>query len=251
MKLSRLRSLPLVSAEEELSGVAPLALERAARRARLGDAMHFGLLRIGALVARHALVAAVAPGGRGGPLAALLVLEEHLRGAAGADAVKKARSECFAASLEAEQRTVDAVRALLASTSKKPHTELDAHADAVVVRHAGLGAYYSVSAVLVVLDSVVDPGQLGRVVPQAAGAVAYQKTAFGPARSGLLRARALEHAAQEMERPFAISDHGPAATALQLFHEFLGAHWKDISDANRVYFSEVIDWALPPQARTS
>jgi hypothetical protein len=179
------------------------------------------------------------------------VVDDYLRGAARLEHVKKARSECFAASLEAEQRTVDAVRAVLSSTPKKPHTELDAHADAVVVRHAGLGAYYAISAVLVVLDSVTNPGELGRVVPQAAGAVAYQNTGFGPARSGALRMRALEHASQEMERPFAISDHGPAATALQLFHEFLGAHWKDVSDANRVFFSEVIDWALPAGARSS
>ncbi len=251
MKLSRLRSLPLVSSEEELEGVAPLAFERCARQCRAGDPLHSGLLRVGALIARHALNTAVAPGGRAAFASALAILEDFASGGGSLDAVKKARSEGFAASLEAERRTADAVRAALASAPRKQHTEIDTHADAVVVRQVGLGAHYAASAVLVVLDAAAEPAVLPRVVPQAAGAVAYQSAGFGPARSQQLRAYALEQAAVEVERPFSIPDHGPRAVAVQLFHEFLGAHWKDISDANRVFFSEVIEWALPARVRPS
>ncbi|MEZ4221102.1 MAG: hypothetical protein R3B13_09235 [Polyangiaceae bacterium] len=251
MKLSRLRSLPLVSAEEELQGLSPVAFERAVRRARVGDEVHLGTLRIAALIARHALESAVAPGGRAAAHGALAVLQDFTLGAATLDVVRKTRSECFAASLEAERRTADAVRTMLASTQRAPHTELDAHADAVMVRQAGLGAHYAQSAVLVVLDGAAEPALLPRVVPQAAGAVAYQTCAFGPARSQDLRAKALQRAAEEVERPFAIADHGTLAVAVQLFHEFLGAYWKDVSDANRVFFGEVIEWALPPALRAS
>ncbi len=45
--------------------------------------------------------------------------------------------------------------------------------------------------------------------------------------------------------------HGAGALAVQLFHEFLGAAWKDVSDAQRLQYFELIDWAMPSELKAS
>ncbi len=252
MTVSRkLRALPLVLPGQELEGVAPVAFERAARRARTGDETHRGLVRTALLIARHAVVTCVAPGGRGSLYEALAVAEAWADGSVDEAPVKKARSEAFAASLEAEQRTVDAVRQMLQASETKRHTSIDGHADSVVLRHVGLGAYYAASSVLCCLDGVSDSAVLARALPQAAGAVAYHFTGLGPARSQELRGRALEQASWETERPFSEPHHSVEAVAVQLLHEYLGATWKDHSDGSRLLFSEFAEWALPPTVKPS
>jgi hypothetical protein len=135
------------------------------------------------------------------------------------------------------------VRASLTRFERTP-SAIDAHADGVVVRYAGLGTYYAAGAALFVLDAIATPSHAVGVGQQAAGALAYHKTGLGPARSGELRARAWEQAGWELERPGSADGHGQGALAVQLFHEFLGAAWKDSSDAGRVYFGELTEWAL-------
>jgi hypothetical protein len=34
--------------------------------------------------------------------------------------------------------------------------------------------------------------------------------------------------------------------AVQLFHEYIGAIWKDLSDAQRLYHEDFVTWALAP-----
>lgn len=247
----RPRALPLVASGEELDGVAPVAFERAARRATPGDSVHRGLVRVALTIAAHAVQRCVAPGGRGPLHAALQVAEQWADGAASEAAVKKARSEAFAASVAAERLTVSAIAELLGAAATKRHTAIDVHADSTVTRHVGLGAYYATSAVLCALDGVSEPKTLCHALPQAAGAIAYHLTALGPARSQELRSRALEQASWEAERPFAPAHHPAEAIALQLFHEYLGAGWKDRSDGLRLGFAELAEWALPPQLRAS
>ncbi len=250
MTVSRsLRSLPIVLPTDQLEGQAPVAFERAARQARAGDATHLGLTAIACTIARFTLAGAAPPGARKPVLDALVTLDEWLRGTGSEHAVKKARSDAFAAAPWVEERTLDAVRASLGT--QKQHTAIDAHADAVVLRYVGLGAYYAVSACVLALDTASDPAAAIGVPRQAAGALAYQQSGLGLGRSQTVRARALEQASWEAERPGAPAGHGEEALAIQLFHEFLGAHWKDHSDAQRAYFADFITWALPARLRPS
>jgi hypothetical protein len=195
-------------------------------------------------MARQAL-ATCAPPGAGQPVLSALDLALGWVGGNVDDAVvRRARSEAFAALAMVEKRTVDAVRASLTRLERKTTCPIDAHADAVVVRWAGLGAYYATGAALFVLDAVSTPSHALGVVPHAAGAIAYHRGGLGPARSSELRARAWEQAGWEAERAGAPAGHGQGELAVQLFHEFLGSAWKDASDARRAQLGDFIEWAL-------
>ncbi len=236
-------SLRLVPATEELRGVAPRRLERAARTCSPGDAAHRGLVYVTATLARRGLAICSPPGARAPVSAALDMAEGWAGGRASEQAVAKARSDAFNAAAAVERRTIDAVRAAGLSQDKKK-TLLDAHAESVVVRYVGLSTNYATGAALLVLDGVADPAELALVAQQVAGAVAYQSAGLGPARSADMRASACEQAEWEAERQGAPEGHGVGALAIQLFHEYLGAYWKDQSDAQRAYFGEFIEWAL-------
>jgi hypothetical protein len=237
-------SLPIVYPGDELRGAAPAVLERASRRCKSGDATHRGIVVSAQAIARRAL-ALCAPPGAGQPiLSALDLTLDWAAERAGEAAVRKARSDAFAALGSVEKRTVDAVRASIDQLQRKQSCPIDAHADQVVVRWAGLGAYYATGAALFVLDSVSTPSHALGVGQQAAGAVAYHKTGLGPARSSELRGRAWEQAGWEAERAGAPEGHGQGELAVQLFHEYLGAAWKDASDAQRLQFDELLEWAL-------
>ena len=73
---------------------------------------------------------------------------------------------------------------------------------------------------------------------------------LGHARAADLRQRALEQAEWEHERTGS-GEHGHGQLAIQLWHEFLGAAWKDVSDAQRLQYFDLIEWALPPALRPS
>lgn len=251
MSAARPRALPIVLPSEELRGFSPLAFQRAAQACSVGDALHRGLVRVTSALARYAVRAATPPSARATVDAALDGALSWADDAVDEAAVRKLRSTLFTASVEIEQRTVQAVEASLAALPQGRHTAIDHHADGVVLRFAGLGAYYAVSSAVLVLDGVSDPKQLDPVPRQAAGALAYQSAGLGPARSPELRARALEQAGFESGRPGAPTGHGEGALAIQLFHEFLGSHWKDHADAQRAFLSDFIVWALPPERRAS
>jgi hypothetical protein len=240
-------SLPIVDPGDQLRGVAPAVLERAARLCKSGDATHRGIVATAAAIAGHALATTVPPGAAEPIVAALEVAHGWVRDELDEGRVRKARSDGFAAITALETRTVAAVRASLGRFERKP-SPIDAHADGVVVRYAGLGAYYAAGAALFVLDAIGTPSHAIGVGQQAAGALAYHRTGLGPARSSELRARAWEQAAFEVERAGAPAGHGQGELAVQLFHEFLGAAWKDSSDAGRVYFGDFTEWALAGSA---
>jgi hypothetical protein len=229
--------LPLVAPSEELSGLAPAILERTAARCRLGDATHRGLIHLGVTVSRHALVQCLPPSARRIGEEALAAAEAWMSGR-DESAVKKQRSLVFESLGAVEKLTAEAVKGALGSAAI---TAFDAHADRVVLRYARLGAYYAQSTVVLTLDAVERPREIVRVPSQAAGALAYRNTALGPARSRDLRDKAREQAEWEAERDDA---HDATAMSVQLFHEYVGATWKDLSDAQRLYHEDFVTWAL-------
>lgn len=220
------------------------ALERAARTCGAGDATHRGLVHLAAELARHAVRACTPPSAHADLWAPLAVSEEWAAGRADELAVRKARSDAFAATVAVERRTVEAVRSMLAGAVRKKVTLLDEHADKVVVRHAGLAAAHACGAALLALDAVSSPADAALAPQQVAGALAYRSTALGIARSPQLRERACELAEWETGRQGTPPDHGAGALAIQLFHEFLGARWKDVSDGERLALLELAGWAL-------
>jgi hypothetical protein len=244
--MPRLRpfALPIVHPGDELRGVMPAVLERACRRCKSGDATHRGIVVTAQALARRALALCAPPGAAQPIVAALELALDWAAQRADEAVVRKARSEAFAALAFVEKRSVDAVRASLDRFERKQACPIDRHADQVVVRWAGLGAYYATGAALLVLDSVSTPSHALGIGQQAAGAIAYHKSGLGPARSSQLRARAWEQAGWEAERPGAPEGHGQGELAVQLFHEFLGSAWKDTSDAQRMQFAELTEWAL-------
>jgi len=245
--MAKLRGLPLVLPSDQLTGVAPPAFERALGRASVGSAEHRGLLHVASAIAAHASAACAPPSARAPVTHALAALDAWLFGRADAASVAKARAELFSALAPLERATADAVRASLQREARpaRTATPIDTHADAVVVRWAALGAHYAASSAVLTLDGVEEPREAARVPAQAAGAFAHHFVGLGKARGPELRALACERAEWETERPGAPRDHGAGALAVQLFHEYLGSAWKDVSDAQRLAYFELVEWAMP------
>lgn len=235
--------LPLIAPGSELVGAAPAGLERAARTCEAGDRTHRGLVFLAAHLARHALSACAPPDSTAAVASALAVAEGWCSGATNAESAARARSDAFVAATVVERRTAESVERALSTLPRRKATPLDAHADHVAVRHARLGATHACGAVLLVLDAVAAPPESALVVQQAAGALAYRSTGLGSARSSELRAAAWEAAEWEAERG-AGGRGAVKGLAVELFHEFLGARWKDHSDAFRLHLSEFAEWAL-------
>ncbi len=239
-----LGSLRIVSPAEQLTGVAPAAFERATGACSAGDATHRGLIHVCANMARYALDACTPPGAcvpiiAGGDTAVAWALER-----ADLSAVRKARNEAFNGIIGAERKTLEMIRRMLAQQEPNPHTQLDPHADQVVLRYAGLAANYACGAALMTLDGIEQPRLLGSIPQQIAGALAYAATGLGPARSGRLRASAWKQAEWEATRVAAGGGHDERALAVQVFHEFVGSLWKEQSDGQRIRLGEFAEWAI-------
>jgi hypothetical protein len=232
-----LRSLPLVAPSEQLSGLAPAIVERSAARCRPGDATHRGLILVAVCIARRAISQCLPPSARRTGEEALVAAESWTT-SGDAALVKKHRSLAFEAIGAVERQTGEAVKAAMDSS---PITAFDAHADRVVLRYARLGAYYAASTVVLTLDGIANPRDMVRVPSQAAGALAYRNTALGPARSRELRDKARDQSEFEAERD---DSHDASSMTVQLFHEYVGATWKDLSDAQRLYHEDFVTWAL-------
>jgi hypothetical protein len=241
-------SLRIVDPAAELTGVAPAIMERSAKLASVGDRSHRALIFLCATLARYGVRACLPRGACEPVLAGLVVAEAWARDEVDALPVRKARSDAFNAVMAAERRTVEAVRASLTVLNRKKKTQIDAHADVVVLRYAGLAANFACGAALLTMDAVDTPSKASNVAQQVAGALAYQAAGLGPARSSEFRASACEQAEWESEREGAPEGHSAGALGVMLLHEFLGAYWKQYSDAQRVYFDEFIEWALAEAA---
>jgi hypothetical protein len=250
--MAKLRALPLLMPSDELRGIAPPAFERAAARARPGDDNHQGLVRTCAALALDAVAACTPPSARTPSVEALGVSERWSAGAIDPAAVRRARNDLFTALISIERTTSDTVRSSLARTrAHAQSTPIDAHADEVVCRYAALAAHFATSTVILVLDGIAEPRELTGVPRQAAGALAYRGIGLGIARSVELRQNACDQAEWELERPGAPAGHPRGALAVQIFHEYLGASWKDLSDAQRAYYFDFVEWALPSALRAS
>ncbi|MBX3182549.1 MAG: hypothetical protein KIT72_19865 [Polyangiaceae bacterium] len=243
--LKRKLSLRIVHQGEEITGLAPLALERATKGSRPGSEDHRALIHTLATVAGYAARQTMPPSAARLMLSQLEVAHAWVIGAASTSHVSKARSEAFESIVAAEKRTTESVSQSMALMKRKAETGLDRHAATVVLRYAALAANYACGATILTLDAVSDPTKGLNLVTQAAGAVSYQRLALGPALGSELRAAAWSQAEWEASRRGAPDVYPAGALAVQLFHEFLGAQWKDQSDGMRSYFEDFINWALP------
>ena len=243
--IRRKLQLRIVHQGEEITGAAPLPIERAAKVCSRGDQTHRALVHLCLPGADYALRQSMPPGANRPILEQLEVAHAWVQGKVSVDAVRKARSEAFNAIVAAEKRTSETVCATLKVMERKAETGLDRHATTVVLRYAALAANYATGCAVMTLDTIDDPGRSLNIVTQAAGAVAYQRMALGPALGSELRAAAWGQAEWEASRPGAAEVYPAGALAVQLFHEFLGCQWKDQSDGLRAYFDAFCDWALP------
>lgn len=238
------RQLTLIAPGQELQGVAPPVLERAAKGCRPGDATHRGLVFLNATLARRAVAACVSPTAREELLGGLETAENWARERAPESEVRSARARCFAATPLVERKTVEAVEAAAKFLGPQRKTRIDAHATRVVRRHTALAAHYACSAVVLTLDGIGRPADHAMVPNQVCGAHAYRASGLGAARHGEFRAKAWEQAEWELAREGAAEDHSVEALALQIFHEYLGVRWKTHADLEAVTQGEFIEWAL-------
>lgn len=241
--------LRIVNPGEEITGIAPVSIERVAKSCRHGSVEHRALVRTCGVVADHALRQAMPPSAQRQVIPHLDVALAWSDSEAAESLVKKARSEAFAAILGAEKKALEAVLLTQSQLQRKMETGLDRHAETVVQRYGMLAANYGSGAVILTLDAIDDPLHALKVVSQAAGAVAYARAGLGPALGSRMRAAAWETAEWESERPGALDTYPTGALAVQLLHEYLGSWWKDQSDGLRIFYSEFCDWALAPALR--
>jgi hypothetical protein len=234
----RLR-LPLVLPGHELSGQRPRGFERAAKSCQVGDLSHLSLVACAEIVARHVLLECLPPSARE-PQERFLDVARDWQ-AEGLAAVKRARTQAFDGAADAEQLTL----AALARATPSPFGDaLDQQAALTVRRHAARGVHHAIACVLLTLDAITTPVAAISIAEEGAGAIAFTRVALGAARSKELRDAARERADWEVEQ-LASNEQPAIALALQLFHEYLGAHWKDHADAQRARFEEFLDWAFP------
>ena len=251
MSLTRgTRRLPLVPPQHQLSGAAPLAFERACHLTQQHSPDHRGLCSIAHAIAWRSVLRCVAPGARQAAKEASRVFWEWVSGATAIEQ-GRARSQLFAATEAAEQGSINAIVASIAKEQGQETTPLDIHAHGVVLRYVGLAAYYAHASLVAVLDGTEEPKALTAAISAAAAALAYQSAGLRVARSPSLRARAWEQAGFEVKRRGSAKVHSQDSLALQIFHEYLGAHWKDASDAERSYSIDFISWAMPKHLASS
>jgi hypothetical protein len=232
--------LPLVLPGHELSGKHPQELEKVARRCAVGDAAHHALLYTAETIVNRGLGECIAPSVRGEVQALLAVGREWTRSGASLAEVRRARACAFNFSERAEQATLQAIAAAVQIDEQDA---LDRQAAITVRRYVARAVQHSLAGVLMVLDAVTSPPELLPIAADVAGAIAFKRVGLGAARSPELRAAAAAQAQWESER-LSLKEQPAVAIALQLFHEYLGAQWKDHADAQRVCFEEFSVWAL-------
>lgn len=240
------RRLNVVDPGDVLTGVAPVAFERASKLCAAGDATHRGLVRIAAQIANHALSRIVAPSARPALAAGLATATDWATHDRDLKHVRRQRSECYSALAAIETTTLRAVRASLPAVPQVSGP-LQAHAETVVWRYLRLALRLGVEAVVLTLDGVTTPTLLAAVIQHVAAARAYQTTALGAARQPEFRLRAEQQAALEAEQ-LRDTSHASDVLALQIFHEYLGVRWKVLHDGERAYIDEFVSWALAGQS---
>lgn len=234
------KRLTLVDPQLELSGKFPRGFERTVKLAQVGDARHRGLLFCALTIARRSVAECLPPSSAGRCFEAWRVADDWARGLADLRAVRQARAESFTQLPELRDHTLDVVRRWLSA----PSDAFTVHRNAVIERYVALSVHHATGALLECFDGVTDPTRLLEVPKQAAAALAYRNVALGPARNEQLLGAALENAAWQADF-LASPAHDAAALAVQLFHEYLGVHWKNHVDAQRLYLEQFLAWAVP------
>lgn len=232
--------LPLVLPEHELSGTRPVTFERAVRACRVGDPTHHALLFAGEAIATRALDVCLPPSARAPMRERLLAARRFTTGEYKLAEVRRARAATWSEVAEAERATLAAVTGATEATEGDPLAQQGA---LTVRRYVARGVHHAVGCVLFVLDAVTEPKVLLPIADEAAGAMAFVRVALGPARSSELSAAARECATWEEQR-LASNTQPAVALSLQLYHEYLGALWKDHADAQRAYFEEFLEWVF-------
>lgn len=236
---SKLR-LPLVLPGHELSGAHPRGFERAARTCQVGDAAHRALLFSAETIAARCLDACLPPSPRGPVRERLALVRGWATGECKLKEIQRARADTFDQAAQIESATLAALAGALESEQSDP---LDRQGALTVTRYVARGVHHAVGSVLFVLDAVTEPTRVLRIAEEAAGAMAFVRVALGGARSGELRAAAREQAAWEAQR-LASNTQPAVALSLQLYHEYIGALWKDHADAQRAYFEGFLEWVF-------
>ncbi len=235
------KRLTLVEPHLELSGKFPRGFERSVKLAHVGDLQHRGLLFCSLTVARRSLLECLPPSIATRCMSAWQSADLWARDATSLRAVRQARAGLFAELPAHRDRTVEVVRRWLTP----PDDPFKAHINAVVERYVALSVHHAVGAVLQCLDGITDASALLEVPKQAAAALAYRNVALGAARSEQLQADALDNARWQADYLEGALRHDPASLAVQLFHEYLGVHWKNHVDAQRLYIEQFLEWAVP------
>ncbi|HEX2732828.1 MAG TPA: hypothetical protein VHM70_14565 [Polyangiaceae bacterium] len=238
------KKLRLVEPRHELKGNAPRGFERLVRACTAADGGHKAALFAATTLTRRALQQCLPPSLAGAYLSELETVVQWARSGGNLKAVNAARSRTFESLPEAQAKTLTALGRLLALEGAQRATPLDEHADRVMHRYVARSVYHAVACVLLCCDGVLDPRKLVDVPGDVAGSIAYRNVALGPARSDTLRQRAIDSAAWESAELAMGEGHEQSALTLQLFHEYLGVHWKNHVDAQRVYLEQFLDWAF-------
>lgn len=249
MSAPPLRRLPLVAPEAQLSGQFPRGFERAAKGCKAGTSTHHAVLFAALTLAERGIRECLPPKERAPYLAACKTAWEWAQGSTLYSAVRDVRAYCFEHAKESEKQTLTVLTAALEHFDQRdpqPRSELGLHARSVTFRYAGLAVHHAIGAVLLALDACKEPRDALLLCGEVAGAIAYQKVALGPCRSAELQRSALTQAQWEAQRVQGSSQaHSENALAVQLFHEYLGVHWKNYTDAQRLYLEDFLGWAFP------
>lgn len=238
------RRLPVLQLEDRLSGKASPALETRLRALEPGALATTKALLVACEVATETVRSCVAPSVHDTLVELLESVADLARRRSSARVPPSLRSQLATIDDAARRATVEAVRkARGRSPAPDTVTLLDPHADSVVLRHVALAATHACTSVQIVVDAVEAPRALVGLPLQAAGAVAYRNCALGLARDAKFRRLVCEHAELEQEQA-PIAELSTGAVAIQLFHEYVGARWKDHCDAQRFEVERRLEEAL-------
>lgn len=243
--------LPLIGPSDELSGVAPREYERLVRGAARGDRAHVAGVNVAYSLVSRAAFRTLAPSARAqldvgfDALRRFLTAKESERHAAIQNA-RAARGACYSAQKRVEATCRDAIRRAMASEARGVPSELDEHADRVVLRYVGLGAHHTLAALCHALDGVESPSTLLEVPRDTSGAMAYLAVGLGSARHRPFREAAIQEARWQHDDTVEgqTGDWSLGAFALQLFHEYLGARWSKHEALAREENEAFLRWAI-------
>lgn len=243
--------LPLIGPSDELSGVAPREYERLVRGAAPGSSAHVAAISVAHSLASRAAFRTLAPSARSLVQPGFDALQRWISAApsartAASPGARAARGACYAARARVETTCRDAIQRAMQTEARGTPSDLDEHADRVVLRYVGLGAHHTLAALCHALDGIEAPSTLLEVPRDTSGAMAYLAVGLGSARHRPFREAAIQEARWQHEGTVEgqTGDWSLGAFALQLFHEYLGARWSKHEALAREENEAFLRWAL-------